>query len=182
MKSGKSKSQAIAIAISRIKRWAAGGEDVEPDTRAKAAKALAEWEKLKSKSKKNKLVKLSREDGDYYAESHTAFNTEVVREAWYALCESIRKEYQSPEKSEYADSSPASPYLQELWSTFIIVRCPREGQAPILLKIPYRVTGLSVLFGEPIAVKATFEEVETEYTHNEKVLLSGVLQPNAIEA
>lgn len=49
MKSGKSKSQAIAIAISRIKKWAAGGDGVEPDTRAKAAKALAQWEALKAK-------------------------------------------------------------------------------------------------------------------------------------
>jgi len=49
MKSGKSKSQAIAIAISRIKKWASGGDGVDPDTRAKAAKALAQWEALKAK-------------------------------------------------------------------------------------------------------------------------------------
>lgn len=49
MKSGKTKSQAIAIAISRIKKWAAGGDDVDPDTRAQAAKALAQWEALKAK-------------------------------------------------------------------------------------------------------------------------------------
>ncbi len=49
MKSGKSKSQAIAIAISRIKKWAAGGDGVDPDPRAKAAKALAQWERLKNK-------------------------------------------------------------------------------------------------------------------------------------
>lgn len=47
MKSGKTKSQAIAIAISRIKKWAAGGDDVDADTRAKAIAALAAWEKLK---------------------------------------------------------------------------------------------------------------------------------------
>ena len=49
MKSGKTKSQAIAIAISRIKKWAAGGDNVDADTKAKAAKALAEWEALKAK-------------------------------------------------------------------------------------------------------------------------------------
>lgn len=49
MKSGKTKSQAIAIAISRIKRWAAGGDNVDPDTRAKAIAALAAWEALKAK-------------------------------------------------------------------------------------------------------------------------------------
>jgi hypothetical protein len=52
MKSGKSKSQAIAIAISRIKAWAAGGDDVDADTRAKAADAVAQWTALKAKNKK----------------------------------------------------------------------------------------------------------------------------------
>lgn len=51
MRSGKTKSQAIAIAISRVKRWASGGEDVDADTRAKAAKALAQWESTKAKNK-----------------------------------------------------------------------------------------------------------------------------------
>jgi len=50
MKSGKSKNAAIAIAISRIKKWAAGGGDVDADTRAKASKALAQWEALKARS------------------------------------------------------------------------------------------------------------------------------------
>jgi hypothetical protein len=183
MKSGKSKSQAIAIAISRIKRWAAGGEDVNADTRAKAAKALAEWESLKSKSKKNKLVKLSRDEGGYYAEAQAGFNTDIVNQAWYALCDHLRSEYAKDEPGrEYGDEAPsvAMPYIQELWTTFIIVRVPRDGQAPVLLKIPYRVSGLDVLFGEPVVVKATFEEVETEYTHNERVLLSGVLPPDII--
>ena len=49
MKSGKTKSQAIAIAISRIKKWSSGGDSVDADTRAKAAKALAQWEALKAK-------------------------------------------------------------------------------------------------------------------------------------
>ncbi|MFA7264772.1 MAG: PE domain-containing protein [Candidatus Nanopelagicales bacterium] len=50
-KTGKSLSQAIAIAISRIKVWAAGGDKVSKKTQAKAAKALAEWEALKAKNK-----------------------------------------------------------------------------------------------------------------------------------
>jgi hypothetical protein len=48
-KTGKSTSQAISIAVSRIKVWAAG-KGVDKDTQAKAAAALAEWEKLKAKS------------------------------------------------------------------------------------------------------------------------------------
>lgn len=51
VKDGYDRSKAIAIAVSRVKRWAAGGEDVKADTRAKAAKAVAEWEKMKASAK-----------------------------------------------------------------------------------------------------------------------------------
>jgi HK97 family phage prohead protease len=47
---GMDESEAIATAISQCKRWAAGGEGVKPETRAKAAAAIAEWEALKAKS------------------------------------------------------------------------------------------------------------------------------------
>lgn len=44
-------SSAIPIAIEQVKKWAAGGEGVNATTKAKAAKAVAQWEKLKAKSK-----------------------------------------------------------------------------------------------------------------------------------
>lgn len=47
-------SRAIPTAISLCKKWAAGGKDVKPDTRAKAAAAIAEWERLKMKNKARK--------------------------------------------------------------------------------------------------------------------------------
>ena len=47
---GYPRERAIPIAISRIKRWAAGLDGVKADTIAKSAKALAEWEKLKAKA------------------------------------------------------------------------------------------------------------------------------------
>jgi hypothetical protein len=50
-KSGKTLEQAIPIAISRIKVWAAGGDGVTAKTKAKAAAALAQWEALKGNSK-----------------------------------------------------------------------------------------------------------------------------------
>lgn len=50
---GMSISRAIATAVSTVKRWAAGGGDVKPDTRAKAAKAVAEWEAKKAASHTN---------------------------------------------------------------------------------------------------------------------------------
>ena len=45
---GMAESEAIATAVAQCKKWAAGGEDVKPDTRAKAAAAIAEWERLKA--------------------------------------------------------------------------------------------------------------------------------------
>jgi HK97 family phage prohead protease len=49
-KRGMDESRAIATAVSQVKKWAAGGEDVKPETRAKAAAALAEWEAMKAKT------------------------------------------------------------------------------------------------------------------------------------
>lgn len=42
--------RAIAIAVSRVKVWASGGGDVDADTRAKAAKAVTEWEAKKARA------------------------------------------------------------------------------------------------------------------------------------
>lgn len=41
-------SRAIAIAVSRVKVWAVTSKN--PDVKAKASAAVAEWEKLKAKS------------------------------------------------------------------------------------------------------------------------------------
>lgn len=49
-KRGKTKSQAIAIAVGTVKRWAAGGGKVDSNTRAAAAKALSEWEALRARA------------------------------------------------------------------------------------------------------------------------------------
>lgn len=59
-RSGKSTSQAIAIAVSRVKVWASG-KGVNAKTQAKAAAALAQWEKLKAKAHADN-VKLSHGD------------------------------------------------------------------------------------------------------------------------
>src|SRR6266568_7528807 len=43
-KRGMDESRAIATAINAIKRWASGGKNVDSETKAAAAKAVAEWE------------------------------------------------------------------------------------------------------------------------------------------
>lgn len=52
---GMSVGRAIATAVSQCRKWAAGGENVTTSTRAKAAKAIAQWEAKKKRSKVNKL-------------------------------------------------------------------------------------------------------------------------------
>jgi ADP-ribosyltransferase exoenzyme len=54
IRSGHDESSAIAMAIGAVKRWAAGRGKVTPEVRAAAAKALAEWEKLKAEHSKSK--------------------------------------------------------------------------------------------------------------------------------
>lgn len=61
-RSGKSTSQAIAIAVSRCKKWAAGGGGVDAKTRAKAAAAIAQWEKKKASAKSDNVVRASNTD------------------------------------------------------------------------------------------------------------------------
>lgn len=47
MDKGMSESHAIATAVNTVKKWARGEGGVKPDTRAKAAAALADWERKK---------------------------------------------------------------------------------------------------------------------------------------
>lgn len=53
---------AIATAVNRCKKWASGVGNVNPDTRAKAAKAIAQWEakKVKAKTKKTSVNKVDK--------------------------------------------------------------------------------------------------------------------------
>lgn len=55
--SGYPREKAIPIAISRIKKWAAGLEGVKRDTQAKAIAALASWEKMKASARAKRLKK-----------------------------------------------------------------------------------------------------------------------------
>lgn len=48
IRNGTGESQAIATAISAVKRWAKGKGRVHPEVQAASQAALAEWEKLKA--------------------------------------------------------------------------------------------------------------------------------------
>jgi hypothetical protein len=56
---GKEIGTAISMAISQVRKWAAGGEGVSAKTQALASKAIAAWEALKAKSKARTAVQMS---------------------------------------------------------------------------------------------------------------------------
>lgn len=176
MKTGKSKSQAIAIAISRVKKWAAGGDGVNADTRAKAAKALAAWEALKARNKAGHVKLTSYPDeGQYLMLSDVkSFNVDNVRRAWDGMQSANRRVSSSP------DSYPYS-WIRELWSDHIIV----ENESPTgtkYEKIPYAVEDNNIVFGNPIQVEQAWRESEDTavrltdpLTDNETELLSDLI-------
>lgn len=61
---GMEKSQAIATAIATVKRWARGEGKVTDATRARARKALGEWEKLKADNKARRSITFRDLDRD----------------------------------------------------------------------------------------------------------------------
>lgn len=173
-KGGKSTSQAIAIAVSQVKRWAAGGADVKADTRAKAARALAQWESLKAKSKGKSVVKASNGEGsDYIFLSQPdvgEFNTDLVRQRWEQMQSAERERLRVARAKAYnenpygqGDDSPVAeiPYLwiKEMWTTFIIVEAAGK-----FLRIPYIVKGDDVIFGVPEKVISHYVEAPPEPT------------------
>lgn len=57
IRKGFTRERAIATAINRVKKWAAGVGDVNADTRVKATAAVAAWEALKMKNKARMAAK-----------------------------------------------------------------------------------------------------------------------------
>lgn len=164
-KTGKTTSQAIAIAVSRVKKWAAGADDVDADTRAKAAAALAEWEKLKAKSHAKsaaKKVKASNTgDGDVLLLAKTTdYNVDMVRSAFRERSSKARNEYFAQNPSAPYDKAPSYMYVRELWTKFLIAQGDTEDGSKGMYKIPYTVDSkLNVDFGEPQRVTTAYVAV-----------------------
>lgn len=192
MKSGKSKSQAIAIAVSRVKKWAAGGDGVEADTKAKAAKAVAQWEALKTKNKKKQLVAASYitpdgEEDNYLILSYIpSFKTDIVRTAWSKYQSEVREQWRQTHQSEsaYGNKTVASSdyapyrYIKELWTDFILVETEDGPETtPLLAKVPFTVHPLTkeVTFGKETEVRQVYVEMDDELTESEKNLLADVI-------
>jgi hypothetical protein len=181
---GHDTSSAIAIAVGVAKNWAHGHGKVTPATRAKAARAVAQWEALKAKAHAGHLVKASNpfEWGSDYIllASSDAYNFEDVTRAWQRLSP-ISAGYPGADvphtHPDDADQDAASEpdndgdevaaksvafnsysYVREVWNDFIIVEVngPEDTDT---YKVPYTVEdGDEIHFGLPKRVKQAWEE------------------------
>lgn len=175
MKSGKSKSSSIAIAVSRVKKWAAGGDGVDADTKAKAAAAVTAWEKLKAKAKADNYVKATSPSGqDFLMFSNTSYNLDKVRGAWDAIERDRRKAERAGRT--YGDGSEIDynyRYVREVWSDFLLISNESSKKADYV-KVPYSVNALTgdITFGDEVAVKQIYVEVDDDLSEAEMALLS----------
>lgn len=163
-RTGKTTSQAISIAVSRVKKWAAG-VGVDKKTQAKAAAAVAEWEKLKGKSKAKSAAKdvkashLSTVEAEVLLLAKTTeYNVDIVRDAFRKRTQDARNAWYQANPYNGAGQAPSYMYVRELWTTFLIAQGDMdEGNGKGMYKIPYTVDAkLNVDFGEP-------ERVTTQY-------------------
>lgn len=168
-RSGRSTSQAIAIAVSRVKKWAAGGGDVTAKTRAKAAAALAQWEAMKLSRERDELVMLtSRRDGErMVALSRISnFNTSVVYDAWEQVEKDRLDMYLDLHPHlKYEGTAPLTrtSWIIELWTSYVIAKVYFESVNEVrYIKVPYTVSGSTVDFGDPIEVEPTFVPVKDD--------------------
>ena len=166
-RSGRTTSQAVAIAVSRVKKWAAGGGDVDADTRAKAARALAQWERLKAKAGKGKTVRASHVDPEpaILCLAATDYNVDMVRSAWDKRIRDARIAWRAANPQAAYDEAPSSMYVKELWTTYLITQSG-YGDGATLHKVPYTVDddGTTVTFADPTPVKVeyvTISEADT---------------------
>lgn len=163
-KTGKTTSQAIAIAVSRVKKWATGA-GVDADTQAKAVKALAQWEKLKVKNKAKKVVAASMSTAGAGEPEvlclANSYNTEIVRRSFENREREARKAWRAANANASYEDGPGHLWVRELWTDFLIVDRGYGTEAKTY-KVTYSVDdNLDVSFGDPVEVKTTYVTVDS---------------------
>ncbi len=168
-KTGKSTSQAIAIAVSRVKVWATG-TGVDAKTQAKAVEAVAAWEAMRAKSKTKKAGKHAAHatDGDkkmaasmmdYPVLNLSDYNMDTVRAAFEQRTQKIRTDWRTSNPNADYDDGPQRLWVREVWNSYVIVQSS-YGNDPDLYKVPYTVDDDGdVTFGDPVEVKQAYVEV-----------------------
>jgi hypothetical protein len=159
-KTGKTTSQAVAIAVSRVKKWSTGA-GVDADTQAKAIKAVAQWEKLRAKNKARKVVAASAEQREMLCLANVSYNTEIVRRSFENREREARKAWRQANPTASYEDGPGHLWVRELWTDFLIVDRGYGTEAKTY-KVTYTVDdNLDVSFGDPVEVKTTYVTVDT---------------------
>lgn len=179
-RTGKTTSQAIAIAVARVKKWAAGADNVNADTRAKAAKAVAEWESKKARSKTKsagKRVAASHADHPVLCLAATSFNVDTVRTAFDARQREARRAYRQANPSSAYDDGPSDYlYVKEQWTDYIIA-ATGYGEGKKLYKVPYAVDDNgNITFSDAVEVKTMYVTVEDSDIGDDGTLSDADLQ------
>lgn len=168
MNSGKSRSVAIASAISQVKKWAAGGEDVKPDTRAKAQAALAAWERLKAKNAaRSKKVGLTNSKGKL---EQVIDPYELVALSVSYSMDSIRRQFDEKiRKARAAKRSVTGTYesdpmdylwVKEVWTNYLIVKGD-HGEGARTYRVDYTVDKMGkASFATPVEVKTQYVTIK----------------------
>lgn len=164
-RTGKSISASIAIAVSRVKKWAAGGDNVDADTRAKAAKAVAQWASLRARTAAKKVVKATAPDGTDFVilSSVTSYSLDQVRDAWDSYMRNIRTQIRAAEeaRSEITQKEHTVPdslpygYVREVYVDYVIVSF--EDTVEAFYRVPYSVGEGGVVFGNPEPIKLMWQ-------------------------
>jgi hypothetical protein len=153
-KSGHSTSQAIAIAVGTAKRWAHGSGKVNASTRAKAAAAVADWERKKAQSHAQTAAKhagratvaasgLYGPTYEYLSLCGPDFNVDSVRNAWNAQESARRDAIRQDAVNSGAPGGYDIPYvpyryIKEMWSSFLII-AEDDTSGNELCQVPYTV-------------------------------------------
>lgn len=170
-------STAIPTAIAAVKRWAAGGGNVNADTRAKAAQAVAEWEALKAKAHMKSgaqaaasMAGKSLDPADIlnsYQPPETKSDEEVGEMSFDGTYEELHDLLIAEatkslgDEDEDADGAFLIDVIGTWPDRFIATRFPLDGKsAPESFEIPYSADADGVDLGEPVPVDVIVEGAE----------------------
>jgi hypothetical protein len=171
-KSGKTTSQAISIAVDRVKVWSTG-KGVDKDTQGKAAAALAQWEALRAKSHAKTAAKDAKKVAAsnswmgeilVLSDSVTVFNVDAVRAAWTSQTNAWRRKFEQSYPSGGMDAPPTYSYIKEMWTDHLIVSADGDnGGGESLFKVDYTVDADgNVTFDQPVPVKTQYIAIDRD--------------------
>lgn len=164
-------SRAIPTAIAAVKRWAAGGGNVKPDTRAKAAAAVAEWEALKARSHARAAGRKNDDTtGDAGAADDTAEDRTGHDMGWLqvkAVLPGSLEEFRDDLREKIAEMVGGGTDTVELLGTWpdraVVVRYPRDAdKAADTFEVEFTLgEGGAITLSEPEPVTVTVDDGES---------------------